>query len=99
MFKKTLLKVKLSFVYSVDYDECKQNDQRVCAQYCQNTPGSYKCACYHGYRLVNHAFCKPVGRYNIIVTSSLIYLYVAFVETFKFISRFSTTDDFSIADW
>jgi hypothetical protein len=42
-----------------DVDECEDT---VCAQFCKNTPGSFKCACYHGYQLVNHLYCKPVGR-------------------------------------
>lgn len=42
---------------NIDSDEC---EQEVCDHYCKNTPGSFKCACYDGYLLVNHVYCKPV---------------------------------------
>ncbi|XP_028393318.1 low-density lipoprotein receptor-related protein 2-like [Dendronephthya gigantea] len=40
----------------VDIDECK-ND--VCAQFCENLNGTFKCACYHGYHLFHKFYCKP----------------------------------------
>ncbi|XP_046859032.1 low-density lipoprotein receptor-related protein 1B-like [Xenia sp. Carnegie-2017] len=42
----------------IDVDECKS---KVCDHICVNSHGSFKCACYHGYELVHHIYCKPDG--------------------------------------
>lgn len=34
-----------------DINECWRYPGRLCAQTCENTPGSYKCSCTSGFRL------------------------------------------------
>lgn len=45
-------------LYMTDVNECKS---KVCDHMCVNSHGSFKCACYHGYELVHHIYCKPDG--------------------------------------
>ncbi|XP_070554656.1 uncharacterized protein [Ptychodera flava] len=49
-----------------DMDECEAgNDTTVCHHHCNNTPGSFYCACFDGYRLQSDsATCRPVCAVN-----------------------------------
>lgn len=39
------------FFAPADVNECWRYPGRLCAQTCENTPGSYKCSCTSGFRL------------------------------------------------
>ena len=41
-----------------DINECSNATSNICNQTCINTPGSYYCACYSGYRLNGLSDCK-----------------------------------------
>ena len=43
-----------------DIDECQIFG--ACSQHCDNTKGSYKCSCMHGYTLKDHRYCKADGK-------------------------------------
>lgn len=46
------------FIYT-DIDECQ--DSSICPQKCNNTAGSYKCACNHGFKLENEKDCVDIN--------------------------------------
>lgn len=46
------------FIYT-DIDECQ--DSSICPQKCNNTVGSYKCACNHGFKLENEKDCVDLN--------------------------------------
>ena len=39
------------FFFTLDFDECQNNQTNSCSQLCINAPGSYSCACQNGYSL------------------------------------------------
>ena len=41
---------KLVFLYPIDVNECRESTTP-CDQLCENTEGSYKCACQPGFKL------------------------------------------------
>lgn len=46
------------FIYT-DIDECQ--DSSICPQICNNTEGSYKCSCNHGFKLENGKDCVDIN--------------------------------------
>ena len=48
-------KLHMYYIYT-DNDEC-QVDNGGCPQSCNNTPGSYHCQCWNGYKMDNDSNC------------------------------------------
>ena len=50
---------------STDIDECANRSTIDCTQQCINTPGSYECDCYDGYRAItaNATQCEGMNDY------------------------------------
>lgn len=52
--------VKSNVLYiHTDIDECQ--DSSICSHKCINSEGSYKCDCYHGFKLENEKDCVDIN--------------------------------------
>lgn len=63
-FKILLSNCAIPFV--IDFDECLNSGPSECKQICINTPGSFVCDCYKGYRLnidqsTCDGWCYPIS--------------------------------------
>jgi len=50
-------------LFTLDIDECANRSTIDCTQQCINTPGSYECDCYDGYREItaNATQCEGIN--------------------------------------
>ena len=58
-----------SFLNHLDIDECKDDSLNKCGSnsICKNAPGSYKCECLSGFKLINgecHSKCEDCCKRN-----------------------------------
>jgi len=51
-------------LFALDIDECANRSTIDCTQQCINTPGSYKCDCYDGYRNITANATQCEGTYK-----------------------------------
>lgn len=74
---------RLFFFLSVDINECEQRD--MCQHECINTPGSHKCLCPNGYRLMtNGKTCQGKKKKKKTFSSDAVVVFLS--ETGDFIT-------------
>lgn len=60
----------------LDFDECLNGGYTGCKQLCINTPGSFTCDCYKGYRLnIDQRTCDGMSQSNIFAILPLEVVY------------------------
>ena len=65
----------MPFYPLIDLNECNSADTNKCQQKCENTDGSYKCACNPGYKAKGQYECEGRKKYYCISLSNHPYLY------------------------
>ena len=60
---------------TLDINECANRSTIDCTQQCINTPGSYECDCYDGYRAITANATQCEGTYILNINSLLEFAY------------------------